>query len=242
MNGNATILACNKILNRLIEFAKKVLQTKEVDLLTIDNGIVLINGVKSELKWDELINKAYLNRVSLSAQAYYSTPEIHFDRNINQGSPFAYHVYGTAITTAVLDVIRGTYKIESVKIVHDFGKSLNKNIDVGQVEGALVQGIGWMTMEEIKYSDDGRLLANALSTYKIPDMYSTPENIEVEFLDNSENKFAPFNSKAIGEPPLMYGIGAYFAILDAMKSAKPDKIFELSSPLTPEKVLMGLYS
>jgi xanthine dehydrogenase large subunit len=241
MNGNATVLACNKILDCLIQFAKKELDAKQNDEIAIINEMVFVNNEASSLRWDELIGKAYFNRISLSAQAYYRTPEIHFDRTINQGSPFAYHVYGTAITTVTLDIIRGTYKFDSVKVMHDFGKSLNRNIDIGQVEGGLVQGIGWMTLEEIKYSSDGRLLANALSTYKVPDIYSAPENIEVEFLDNSENRFGPFNSKAIGEPPLMYGIGAYFAILDAMKNAKPNKNFELSSPVTPEKVLMALY-
>ncbi len=117
---------------------------------------------------------------------------------------------------------------------------MNTNVDLGQVEGALVQGIGWITMEEIKYSDEGKLLANALSTYKIPDIYSAPENIEVQFLENSKNASAPLNSKAVGEPPLMYGIGAYFAILDAMKNAKPNKNFIISAPITPEKVLIAL--
>ena len=242
MNGNATILACNKILDRLTEFAKSELKVNESDTISLIDEIVFVNNKPTTLTWNELINKAYFNRISLSAQAYYRTPEIHFDRTINQGSPFAYHVYGTAITTVTLDVIRGTYKFDSIKIVHDFGKSLNKNIDIGQVEGALVQGIGWMTMEELKYSSDGKLLANALSTYKIPDIHSVPEEIEVEFLDNSENRFGPFNSKAIGEPPLMYGIGAYFAILDAMKNTKPKNKFEISAPLTPEKVLMALYN
>ncbi len=242
MNGNATVLACEKILNRLIQFAKKELNVNKDDQITIEKEIVFVNSKASNLGWEELINKAYFKRISLSAQAYYRTPEINFDRTINQGSPFAYHVYGTAITTVTLDVIRGTYIFDSVKIVHDFGKSLNKSIDIGQVEGGLVQGIGWMTMEEIKYSSDGKLLANALSTYKVPDIYSAPEKIEVKFLDNSENRFGPFNSKAIGEPPLMYGIGAYFSILDAMKNAKPNKGFNISAPLTPEKVLMALYS
>ena len=241
MNGNATVLACNKILSRLIDFAKSELKANEGDEVSIANEIVLVNGKTTSLTWKELINKAYFNRVSLSAQAYYRTPEIYFDRNINQGSPFAYHVYGTAITVSTIDIIRGTYEIDSVKIMHDFGKSLNKNIDIGQVEGALVQGIGWMTLEEIKHSKDGKLLANTLSTYKVPDLYATPKEIEVQFLENSENRFGPFNSKAIGEPPFMYGIGAYFAILDAMKNARPEKSFEISAPLTPEKVLMALH-
>ncbi len=150
-------------------------------------------------------------------------------------------MYGTAITTVTLDVIKGTYKFDSVKIVHDIGKSLNKNVDLGQIEGALAQGIGWMTLEEIKHSIEGELLSNTLSTYKVPDIYSVPNEIEIKFLESSENRFGPFNSKAIGEPPLMYGIGAYFAIVDAMNNAKPNKKFDISAPLTPEKVLMALF-
>ena len=99
-----------------------------------------------------------------------------------------------------------------------------------------------MTLEEIKHSADGTLLSNTLSTYKVPDIYSVPKEIEIKFLQSSENRFGPFNSKAIGEPPLMYGIGAYFAIVDAMNSAKPNKKFDISAPLTPEKVLMALYN
>jgi xanthine dehydrogenase large subunit len=242
LNGNATVLACNKILKRLTEFARKELNANESDEITIIDEMVYLNNIITKLSWEELIGKAYLNRISLSAQAFYSTPEIHFDRIINQGSPFAYHVYGTAITTVTLDVIRGIYKFDSVKIVHDFGESLNRNIDVGQVEGGLVQGIGWVTLEEIKHSSEGKLLANALSTYKIPDIYAIPEIIDVVFLENSKNRFGPFNSKAIGEPPLMYGIGAYFSILDAMEAVRPNKIFEISAPLTPEKVLLALYN
>ncbi len=241
LNGNATIAACNKILHRLIDFARIELNASEDDDVFIKNEKVFLNGEASNFGWNDLISKAYLNRISLSAQAYYRTPEIHFDRTINQGSPFAYHVYGTAITTVTLDVIRGTYKFDSVKIIHDFGKSLNKKIDIGQVEGALVQGIGWITLEEIKHSDKGELLANSLSTYKVPDIHSTPKEIVVKFLENSENRFGPFNSKAIGEPPFMYGIGAYFAILDAMNNTKPNNEFEISAPLTPEKVLLALY-
>jgi len=241
LNGNATLLACTKILNRVTNFAKVELAAKENDIISIENETILLNNKKTNLSWNELILKAYFNRISLSAQEFYATPEVYFNRKINQGSPFAYHVYGTAITNATLDVIRGTYKIDSVKIVHDFGQSINKSNDIGQVEGALVQGIGWMILEEIKYSDDGKLLANALSTYKIPDIYSSPQNIEVLFLENSTNKFGPLNSKAIGEPPLMYGIGAYFAIVDAMKNAKPNKNFIISAPITPEKVLVSLH-
>jgi len=114
-------------------------------------------------------------------------------------------------------------------------------VDLGQVEGATAQGIGWMTMEEVIYNDKGKLITDALSTYKIPDIYSAPKDIQVHFLDNADNPFGPFKSKAVGEPPLMYGIGAYFAILNAIKEVKKDVSFDIAAPMTPERVMMYLH-
>jgi len=240
LNGNAAIKASQIILERLIEFASKEFRLNREDLSVKDNNLCEKDSTII-ISWNELIHKAYFNRINLSSHAFYSTPDIYFDRNINKGNPFAYHVYGTAFTGITLDCIRGTYDIDFVKVVHDFGKSIDHKIDLGQAEGGIVQGIGWLTMEEVSYSDQGRLLSNTLSTYKVPDIYSTPKNMHVEFLDDSENRFGPLKSKAIGEPPLMYGIGTYFAILNAMKAFRPDKSFDISAPITPEKVLMGLY-
>ena len=191
MNGNATVLACTSILNRLINFVKSELKTNASDKIQIIDEVVYVNSSPTQLDWKNLIGKAYINRISLSEQSFYATPEIYFDRKTNQGSPFAYHVYGTAITTATLDVVRGTYVFDSVKIVHDFGKSLNTNIDIGQVEGALVQGIGWMTMEEIKYSDEGRLLANALSTKIDAELVELPLD---KSLKDASSGFVPSSS------------------------------------------------
>jgi xanthine dehydrogenase large subunit len=176
----------------------------------------------------------------LSSHAFYATPEIHFDREKEKGKPFAYHVYGTAIIEATVDCLRGIYKIDSVKVVHDFGKSLNPIIDRGQAEGAIMQGLGWMTIEEIIYDEKGKLLTDALSTYKVPDIHFTPD-VHIDFLENSENPFGIFKSKAIGEPPLMYGIGGYFAIMNAIKQFRPEARFNISAPITPEKVLLNLY-
>jgi xanthine dehydrogenase large subunit len=242
LNGNAVILACKNILDRLLKVAAEELKVSDSSKLEIRNEVIYNQGIKTNLFWNELVKLAYQKRISLSSQAFYATPNIHFDRETNTGKPFAYHVYGTGITIVTLDCLRGTYTIDSVKVVHDFGKSLNPIIDVGQVEGGIAQGIGWLTVEEVSHSDEGKLLSNSLSTYKIPDIYSAPKDIEVTFLEDSENQYGPFNSKAIGEPPLMYGIGAYFAILNAMKAFRREKHFEISAPLTPEKVLMNLYS
>jgi xanthine dehydrogenase large subunit len=242
LNGNAAILAAKIIVDRILNVAAEILDIKDKNELSIKNDFIYHQENKTDLQWNELITKAYQKRVSLSSQAYYATPDIYFDKTKNYGRPFAYHVYGTAIITVTLDCLRGTYTIDSVKAVHDFGKSLDPIVDLGQAEGAIAQGIGWLTLEEIVHSREGKLLSNSLSTYKVPDIYAAPTEIDVVFLEDSENPYGPFNSKAIGEPPLMYGIGAYFAILNAMKAFRPNEDFKIVAPITPERVLLSLYS
>ncbi len=241
LNGKAVKMACDSLIDRLSIVAAKMLSTDK-ELISFKNNKVHVRNVVSELHWNELIMQAMLERVALTENAHYATPEIHFDKNKEKGHPFAYHVYGTAITTVTVDCLRGIYEIDAVKIVHDFGKSMNLGIDIGQVEGALAQGIGWMTLEEISYNSDGRLLSNALSTYKVPDIFSAAKTIEVIPLETDGNKMAILKSKAVGEPPLMYGIGAYFAIQDAVKAFNPKYELTFHAPFTPEKVLTGLYT
>ena len=240
LNGKAVEMACNSLIERLTKVASEMLTSEEKNICFKDDFVFLDNK-KTTLSWENLIAQAMLQRVALSENAHYATPIIHFDKSKEKGHPFAYHVYGTAITTVTVDCLRGIYEIDSVKIVHDFGKSMNLGIDIGQVEGALAQGIGWMTMEEISYNSDGLLLSNALSTYKVPDIFSAPKTIETIPLETDGNELAIQKSKAVGEPPLMYGIGAYFAIQQAVKEFNPNYKLKFHSPFTPEKVLMGLY-
>lgn len=237
LNGKAVELACGEIYVRLLETAAKMLALPDRTGLEIRDDEVCRSGEKTGLHWDKLVSEAYMNRVNLSAQAHYATPGIDFDRSSETGSPFAYHVYGTALVEATIDGLRGTAVVDSVRTVHDAGKSLNLLIDRGQVEGAVVQGIGWMTMEELVYSQQGRLLSDTLSTYKIPDIRSAPKEIEVRFLQGVDNPEAVLNSKAVGEPPFMYGIGAYFALLEAMRAFRSQKALPFSAPLTNEKIL-----
>lgn len=202
--------------------------------------MVSAQGCEETMRWEELVRLAYINRVNLSAQAYYATPHIWFDKSTGKGKPFAYHVYGLALVEVTLDALRGTYSIDSVRLVHDSGKSLHPQIDQGQIEGAVVQGLGWTSLETLCYGKDGRLLTDSLSSYKIPDLYFAPENIEISFLEDSQNAYGPFHSKAIGEPPFMYGIGAYFALANAMRAFDPDIAIKYDAPWTPEKVFMAL--
>lgn len=240
LNGKATQEACRILLDRLKTTAAEILRTEAADIEVRDEA-VYDKGKRTELTWKELVIAAYNRRVSLSEHAHYATPGIHFDRATEKGHPFAYHVFGTSITTVTLDCLRGTYEVDAVRIVHDIGSSMNETIDRGQIEGGLVQGIGWMTMEEVVYDREGRLRSNALSTYKVPDIYSVPREIVIEFLHSEKDNLAVFRSKAVGEPPLMYGIGAYFAIRNAIRCFNPSTDPAFDAPFTPEKVLLALY-
>lgn len=241
LNGKAVQIACDTILQRLILSAAEILKSNAADI-TLNNEKVFVSGKETELGWNELVLATYLKRINLSEHGHYATPDIHFDYAKEKGSPFAYHVYGTAVTEVTVDCIRGIYTVDKVQIVHDFGTSMNPIIDRGQIEGGLVQGIGWMTMEEIIFDDNGVLKSSALSTYKIPDIYSVPREVSVHFLETDAENPAILRSKAVGEPPLMYGLGTFFALRNAVKAFNPNSKVGFSAPMTPEKVLMGLYN
>jgi xanthine dehydrogenase large subunit len=240
LNGKATALACEAILNRLKQVAATELQTTE-EKISLQDEWVYVDGNKTNWDWKRLVFETYARRISLSELSHYTPPGIHYDLKKEKGHPFAYHVYGTAIITATIDCIRGIYEFDSVKLVHDFGNSMNHPVDIGQCEGGLVQGIGWMTLEELLYNKEGKLMTNALSTYKVPDVYAVPREIAIHFHETNKNNLAVFGSKAVGEPPLMYGIGAYFALRNAILAFNPSADLPFDAPMTPEKVLMSLY-
>ena len=240
LNGKATEMACAALRERLLRHAATE-YTLHYEGLEIHDEQVLAAGVPADTNWEKLVSSAFWQRVALTENAHYATPGLHFDSTTNQGHPFAYHVYGTALTSVTVDCLRGTYTVDAVRIAHDFGQSFNPVIDRGQVEGGAVQGIGWMTMEEISYNDEGRLLSSSLNSYKIPDIYAAPAVLDVHFLDTPGHPQAILRAKAVGEPPLMYGIGAYFALRDAMRAFQSDVTLPFSAPMTPEKVLLGLY-
>ncbi len=241
LNGKATQMACEAIRHRLLEVAKDLIEAENVEDLSLENGFVHRNSERTSLDWKTLVMDAHLERVNLSEHSHYATPGINFDWSTAKGHPFAYHVYGTAVVGVTVDCLRGRYEVDFVKCCHDFGSSMNTSVDYGQIEGGIVQGLGWMTMEEVVYDVDGKLRSNALSTYKVPDIYSVPREVAILPLETDRANLAIFNSKAVGEPPLMYGIGAYFAIRSAIK-AFTDCSPVFDAPFTPEKVLMNLYS
>jgi len=242
LNGKAVMMACGEILKRLkgvvvAELGKGI----GVEDVEVKEGMVRVKGMETGMSWKELVMKAFVQRVSLSEHAHYATPDIHFDAGREKGHPFAYHVYGTAIVEVTLDCLRGRYRCDAVKVVHDSGASMNLSIDKGQIEGGIVQGMGWMTMEEVVYDEKGRLRSNTLSSYKVPDIYSVPLTIDIDFLHTQRENLAIFRSKAVGEPPLMYGIGAYFALRNAVRAFNSTMDMPFSAPLTPERALLALY-
>ena len=248
LNGKATQIACETIRDRLFEVAKDLVEAASVEDLSLKNGFVYRNGDKTSLDWQTLVMEAHLQRVNLSEHSHYATPGISFDWSTAKGHPFAYHVYGTAFVGVTVDCLRGRYEVDYVKCCHDFGTSMNTAVDNGQIEGGIVQGLGWVTMEEVVYDREGRLRSNALSTYKVPDIYSIPKEIDILPLETTRENLAVFNSKAVGEPPLMYGLGGYFAIRNAVRAFiqgnggmldVPFPAFDL--PFTPERVLVNLY-
>jgi len=238
MNGRATEIACRAISDRLLAVAAERLNIS-FDELSITDGSVVTNGEPTDLEWNELVWTAYTKRVNLSAHAHYATPGLWYDKETEQGEPFAYHVFGTAVLEVTVDCLRGIYTVDRVRMVHDGGRSLAEKVDMGQLEGGLAQGLGWMTMEELVFHE-GRNVSDTLSTYKIPDLPSTPI-LEGHFLEDADNPKAVMHSKAIGEPPFMYGIGVYYALLDALRAFRPDREGVYDAPLTPEKALLFLH-
>lgn len=235
LNGMAAKVACEKILSRLKAKAASMLGLPE-EGLRIENGVLVAEGKKTWLDWRALVAAAHDARIDLSAHGFYATPGLVYDMKAERGSPFAYHVYGAACVVAKVDLVHATSKIESVRIVHDGGERLDEQVDIGQIEGALAQGLGWTLLEDLQFGQDGKLRSDTLSTYKLPDEAFLPRNVDIEFLPGAENPGTPFNSKAVGEPPLQYGIAAYFAVLDAIRAVCPEVEARYDLPFTAEKI------
>lgn len=239
LNGAAARQACLTVQAGLRALAARQLGSTE-DAVRFADGKVMADQGARILEWETLVADAYAQRIALSALAHYATPGLHFDRSTNQGTPFAYHVYGVAMVESTVDILRGTARIDRVSVVHDVGHSLDEMTDRGQIEGAIVQGIGWMTSEDIRHDANGHLLTDTLASYKIPDLHSAPA-MDIVLLENADNPPGLLNSKAVGEPPLVYGLGAFFSVRDAMSNWRPVPGKHYQTPLTPERIFMTLH-
>jgi xanthine dehydrogenase large subunit len=236
LNGMAAKDAARKIKRRLIDFACNQFEI-DADRIEFTSEGVIIGDKK--FSFAEFIQLAYMNRVSLSATGYYKTPKIHYDRDKAKGQPFFYFANGAAVSEVLIDTLTGENKLLRTDICQDVGQSLNPAIDKGQIEGAFIQGMGWLTTEELVWDDQGRLLTTGPASYKIPAIGDTPPEFNVELLPDSPNVEATiFHSKAVGEPPLMLGISVWSAICDAVASLRDHKLSPLlDAPATPERIL-----
>ena len=239
MNGMAAQAAAREIKRRLAAFAaeRHGVEPAEVQFLP---GRVRVGT--EEIPFPALVKQAYLARVSLSATGFYATPKIHYDRAKATGRPFYYFAYGAAVSEVLVDSLTGEYKVTRVDILHDVGRSLNPAIDLGQIEGGFIQGMGWLTSEELYWDEAGHLKTHAPSTYKIPTCGDRPTDFRIEIMADSENREPTiFRSKAVGEPPLMLAISVFAALSDAIASTADYRLLpELDAPATPERVLLAI--
>jgi len=239
LNGKAAQNAARTIKQRLIDFAVEHFSITAEQVKFIENRVQL--GEK-ELSFAEFVQLAYMNRVSLSATGFYKTPKIHFDRQTAKGRPFFYYANGAAVSEVIIDTLTGEYKLLRTDILQDVGASLNPAIDKGQIEGGFVQGLGWLTTEELVWNEKGRLLSNNPATYKIPAITDIPADFRVELLKDDPNREQTiYNSKAVGEPPFMLAISVWSALRDAIASVGDYKISpQLNTPATPERILFAV--
>ncbi|WID95973.1 xanthine dehydrogenase molybdopterin binding subunit [Bosea vestrisii] len=236
LNGMAALDACETIKQRLITFACKHWQEKPEAIAFLPGRVQV--GAR-EIGFVELVKAAYMARVQLSATGFYATPKIHWDRKAGRGHPFYYFAYGAAAAEVAIDTLTGEYKTLRVDILHDCGNSLNPAIDKGQIEGGFVQGMGWLTTEELVWDEKGRLKTHAPSTYKIPVASDRPRIFNVALLEKAPNREHTIHrSKAVGEPPLMLAISVLHALSDAVASVGDHRFCpQLDAPATPERML-----
>ncbi|MGN7293152.1 xanthine dehydrogenase molybdopterin binding subunit [Rhizobium sp. SAFR-030] len=239
LNGMAAYDAARQLKERLIDFACRQFEVTSTEVEFLPNEVRFGEEI---VPFDTLVRAAYYDRVQLSAAGFYKTPKIHWDRAAGKGRPFYYFAYGAACSEVSIDTLTGEYLVDRTDILHDVGKSLNPAIDIGQVEGAFVQGVGWLTTEELWWDAKGRLRTHAPSTYKIPLASDRPKIFNVKLADWSENREQTIGrSKAVGEPPFMLGISVFEAISMAVASIADYSVCpRLDAPATPERVLMAV--
>lgn len=243
LNGMAARDACERIKAGLIDYASNAHACRPEEV-RFENNHVFIGQPETELSlpFAEFVQQAYMARVPLFSSGYYRTPKIHYDRETGKGRPFYYYANGAAVSEVLVDTLTGEYRVLRADILHDVGKSLNPAIDIGQIEGGYIQGMGWLTTEDLVWDQQGRLASNGPATYKIPAVGDTPIDFRVDLLKEKPNSEATiYRSKAVGEPPFMLGISAWSAIRDAIASLADYRFSPpMNTPATPECVLKAV--
>jgi xanthine dehydrogenase large subunit len=238
LNGRAAQFAARHVRDNLAAFVCG-LDGVGAGAVRFENGQV-ITPVATR-KFEQVVGMAYANRIQLWSDGFYRTPKIHYDKTTLTGRPFYYFAYGAACTEVAIDTLTGESKVLKVDILHDVGRSINPAIDVGQIEGGFVQGMGWLTTEQLVWNDKGYLSTHAPSTYKIPTAGDVPEHFKVDLWPEPNREDNVFGSKAVGEPPFMLAISVYEALRDAVARARGDgAAVRLTAPATAENVLRAL--
>ena len=234
LNGMAVAKAVNAIKERMASHLAGLHQTP-IEEVSFSDGQVHIG--KTKMSFAQAAHNCWQARISLSATGFYATPDIHWDEATAKGSPFYYFAYGAAVSEVIIDCFTGEMKILRVDILHDCGTSLNPAIDKGQIEGGFVQGMGWLTNEELVYDDKGKLQTHAPSTYKIPACSDRPRQLHIDLYESGGNPSDTiYRSKAVGEPPVMLAMSVHSAIRQALQS-QGDNVVDLQAPATAEEIL-----
>ena len=240
MNGMAALDAVNNIKQGLIKFAASHYNV-EKKYISIHSDKLWLG--KEAINFSEFIKLAYMNRIPLWSSGFYRTPKIGYDRKSGKGKPFYYFANGAAVSEVVVDVLTGEYRTTQVDILQDVGNSLNPAVDIGQIEGGFVQGMGWLTTEELMWDNKGKIMSNSPANYKIPTSADIPEKFNVALFDRANNEETVYLSKAVGEPPLMLGISVWCALRDACSSIANYAFSPpLGAPATPEQVYLAIKS
>lgn len=237
LNGMAALIAAKEIRGRMAGVVAAHFDATAEDVLFAEGRVGIGNR---SLSFGEAAHMAWQQRVPLSATGFYKTPKIHFDMAKSEGRPFYYYTYGAAAAEVAVDTLSGAMRVLRAEIVGDCGRSLNPAIDIGQIEGAFVQGMGWLTCEELKWDAAGRLATRGPSTYKIPGSRDVPPVLNVHLLDKPNAEETVLRSKAVGEPPLMLAISVWLAIRDAIAGLPGEGPVHLDAPATPERVLASV--
>ena len=241
LNGQAVKNACETLKSRLAPVAVRLLNLNaSEDLVFEDDWVYCRTYPSARIPFEAVVKQAYDDRISLSATGFYRTPNLYWDPITGKGRPFYYFAYGAAVSEVEVDGFTGTFKLRQVDIVHDVGESLNPLVDQGQIEGAFVQGMGWMTMEELVWDGQGRFRSDAPSTYKIPTVSEIPEHFQVHLLERAAQDGVIYGSKAVGEPPFMLAISVREAIRAAVAAFGNPNHVPLALPATPEATLQAI--
>ena len=241
LNGQAVKNACETLKHRLATVAVRLLELNAPEDLVFEDDVIFPKGEPGRrVGFHEIVEEAYLAQIPLSATGYYRTPNLHFDPVAGKGKPFHYYAYGAAISEVEIDGFTGTFKLRRVDAVHDVGDSLNELVDRGQIEGGFVQGMGWLTMEELVWDAEGRLRTFAPSTYKIPTIGEIPETFNLHLLERTPQEGTIYGSKAVGEPPFMLAMSVREAMRAAVAAFGEADEVTLASPATPEATLVAI--